>query len=344
MRKSLFVLLAGVLTSCGSVNYFQIETYNPSEVTFPKTVNEILVVNHSVPQPANAGYRSQVLGEEEKAVHAEADSALYDACRSLGEAMMRSSFFSDVLIYNDTLRTDSLYYSDQKMTEEETRRVCERTGADAVVALDRLIFRMDRDVVPFSGSYFMGKVNVQMRGVFRAYLPDRNQPLATVLVEDSVQFIESAESLRILNDYLPEPEEALRVSARYLGTKVSENFVPHWTQEDRWYYTSMSARWKEASAYASKGDWESAGQRWFSLYEKAKPGVRQAKLASNLALAAEMRGEFVKALEWATKSREAFVKALGEEADESKLLLLYEKALGERVNANRKLNAQFGEE
>ena len=45
-----------------------------------------------------------------------------------------------------------------------------------------------------------------------------------------------------------------------------------------------------------------------------------------------------------TKSREAFVKALGEEADESKLLLLYEKALGERVNANRKLNAQFGEE
>ena len=168
--------------------------------------------------------------------------------------------------------------------------------------------------------------------------------MATVLVEDSVQFIESAESLRILNDYLPEPEEALRVSARYLGTKVSENFVPHWTQEDRWYYTSMSARWKEASAYASKGDWESAGQRWFSLYEKAKPGVRQAKLASNLALAAEMRGEFVKALEWATKSREAFVKALGEEADESKLLLLYEKALGERVNANRKLNAQFGEE
>ena len=106
----------------------------------------------------------------------------------------------------------------------------------------------------------------------------------------------------------------------------------------------MSARWKEASAYASKGDCESAGQRWFSLYEKAKPGVRQAKLASNLALAAEMRGEFVKALEWATKSREAFVKALGEEADESKLLLLYEKALGERVNANRKLNAQFGEE
>ena len=61
MRKSLFVLLTGVLTSCGSVNYFQIETYNPSEVTFPKTVNEILVVNHSVPQPANAGYRSQVL-------------------------------------------------------------------------------------------------------------------------------------------------------------------------------------------------------------------------------------------------------------------------------------------
>ena len=49
MRKSLFVLLTGVLTSCGSVNYFQIETYNPSEVTFPNTVNEILVVNHSVP-------------------------------------------------------------------------------------------------------------------------------------------------------------------------------------------------------------------------------------------------------------------------------------------------------
>lgn len=337
-------MLLVVLTACGSMNTFQIETYNPSEVTFPGSVKEVLVVNHAVPQPADAGHKSQVLGEEVKAVRAEADSALYDACRSLGEAMMRSTYFSDVLIYNDTLRTDSLYYSDQKLTGEETRRVCGQTGADAVVSLDRLIFQMARDVVPFGGGFVMGKVNVEMKGVFRTYLPTRDLPLATVIVEDSVQFIESAETLELLESYLPEPTEALRIAARYLGTKVSDNFVPHWKQENRWYYTSVSARWKEASAYASNGEWEQAGQRWLSLYERAKPGKSKAKLASNLALAAEMRGEFEKALEWATQSYGQFSKALGEEADETKLALLYQKALSERVTANRKLNAQFGEQ
>lgn len=344
LRIVLSVGLVALLTACGSMRTFEIETYNPSEVTFPEATRTVLVVNHAVPQPEDVGYKSEIMGEGEKVERARADSALYDACHALGEAMMRSDYFSDVLLYHDTLRTDSLYYLDQRLTFAEVERLCEETGVDAVVSLDRLIFQMDKSVIPFSSIYVMGQINVQMKGIFRAYLPGRAQPLATVMVEDSVQFVESAEVPKVLDIYLPDPEEALRLSARYLGTKVSDNFVPHWSRESRWYYTSSGARWKEASAYASNGDWEQAGERWRQLYDRAKPGAGKAKLASNLALVEEMRGDFEQALVWATRSHDLFKQTLGDEADETQLLQVYQKALSERVTANRKLNAQFGEE
>lgn len=96
MKNTIFIaliLLAGILTSCGSVKYFGIETFTPAEITFPETVETVVIVNNAVPQPKKPGYKYTIMGVEQDTTHMVADSALYDACKALGEAIADQPFF-----------------------------------------------------------------------------------------------------------------------------------------------------------------------------------------------------------------------------------------------------------
>ena len=139
-------------------------------------------------------------------------------------------------------------------------------------------------------------IDVQMAGVIRSYVPDREAPLATVHMKDSIYWAESADYMPILDKVLPSPENALRGAGKYFGAKVYANFVPHWEKETRWYFTGMGSRWKEASAYAANEKWDMAEDRWFELYRGTENWKSRAKAASNLALCHEMRGDLKRSL------------------------------------------------
>lgn len=343
MRSALYVCMVCLLSACATVNYVDIETYNPAEVTFPGNVGKVLVVNNALPQPADKGYTYSLYGTNQDTCRAKADSALVDACRSLGKSIVDVSYFNDVLLYNGSTRSGSDYYSDEKMTPAQVTALCDANGADAIISFDRLLFEMTKDVVKFAEGYVMGMVNVRMAGVLRSYLPGKELPLVTVYVADSLFWTESADNLKMLENILPAPDEALRAAGQYIGARVAPNFVPHWENESRWYFTGMGALWKEASAYASSEKWELAAERWQRLY--ATGGWKtKARAASNLALCEEMNGHLQKAHEWATKSYDLFKKNSGDENNYTQLLKLYVDALSQRISDDRKLNVQFGAE
>ena len=113
MRSILFIGIAGLLSACSTINYVGIETYNPAEVTFPENVAKVLIVNNAVPQPEDAGYEYTLQGEKQDTCKAKADSALFDACRTLGEAIVEASYFNDVLLYHDAVRKDNQAFLDE---------------------------------------------------------------------------------------------------------------------------------------------------------------------------------------------------------------------------------------
>lgn len=51
MRTTLYLLMACLFSACNTIEYIGIETYNPAEITFPKNVDKVLIVNNAVPQP-----------------------------------------------------------------------------------------------------------------------------------------------------------------------------------------------------------------------------------------------------------------------------------------------------
>ena len=318
-----------------------IETYNPAEVTFPENVSKILIVNNAVPQPEDAGYEYVSQGEKQDTCEAKADSALFDACRALGEAIVNASYFDDVLLYHHAVRKDHSFQSDKRLTSRQVKELCDETGTDAIISIDRLLFGMKKDVETLFEGYSIGTVNVRIAGVIRGYIPGREAPLATIHITDSVYWTESVDYMPILEKILPSPEEALRTAGEYIGAKAYRNFVPHWEKETRWYFTGIGSRWKEASVYAMNEKWDLAEEKWLKLYSSAKNEKKQAKAASNLALCHEMKGELEDAYEWANKSYGLFKRDTNDNAKLANMLELYVQVLAERIRSDAKLNVQF---
>lgn len=344
MRTHFFLLIACLFTACSTVEYINIETYNPAEVTFPKSVEKVLIVNNAVSQPDNIGFTYTLYGEKQDTLRCDVDSALFKACHSLGKSIVESSFFNDVLLYQEKTRRDNDYLKDEKLTPEKVRELCEQTGTDAIISLDRLLFELEKNVAGLGGGLVAGKVNVKMAGVIRGYLPDRENSLATIYVEDSVFWSEGAENPTILKLYIPSTDEALKVAGEYIGTKVTPYFIPHWQKETRWLFKSEGALWKEATAYVRAEKWEEAAQRWRAIYQKSSSWKERGKAASNLALYYEMNTQLKEAFDWANKSYKLFKENGGEEYNQTNVQQLYVETLGKRIQSNLKLNKQFGQE
>ena len=81
------------------------------------------------------------------------------------------------------------------------------------------------------------------------------------------------------------------------------------------------------------------------IYDSQKNMIYKAEAASNLALGCEMTGKLTEALDWANKSAALFKAQTSNEKDNNlKQINLYVQILIERVQADKKLNIQFGEE
>ena len=344
MKKSSIFLVIGtlLLTACGGINYIGIETCNPGEVTFPNDVKKIMMVNNALPQSDDSGYAYTLLGIAQDTARAKVDSALFDICTACGRAILDADYFEDVLLFQDPLREKGIGLVDKKLSREQVAALCTSNDADAIIALDKMLFYMEKKVENIGAGFLSGTIDIKMNGILRAYLPERNQPLATILVEDSVRFEQMADNNRLLDLYLPTPEDALRIAGDYLGNKLSAYFVPHWSEETRWFYSNMNSRWKEATAYASEGKWDEAERIWKMLYQTIASESKRAKLASNIALTEEMQSQFQNAYDWAGKAENLFRKSEGDASNNTKLLKAYQEVLGQRIQSEQKLNIQIG--
>ena len=81
---------------------------------------------------------------------------------------------------------------------------------------------------------------------------------------------------------------------------------------------------------------------WQKLYEKSKDVKIKAKLASNLALACEMENQLDKAYEWAQMAYSSFCETEGDTSKDALLLKAYSDVLKERIESDKKLNTQIG--
>lgn len=328
-----------IWSACSSVRYMSIETYNPATVTFPPDVHKILIVDNTALQPQVPFTFHIIKAPDTMKIASNHVATVF--CRTLGETIIESPYFEDVLLYEGRFRTDSLDWSmDAMLTPEEVGQLCDEQDADAIVSLDRLLFSMNESIrkmddYGFTSGLFL---DATVSGILRTYLPERRAPLNVIYLSDTVY---SCIVPDVLEPFTPEDiHYALTAAFEGLAEKYHTHFVPHWNEDVRWYYVSSAARCKEAAAFMAAGKWDNAASIWEPLYDAASSYKTRARMASNMALCCEMTGNFTKAEEWAERACRHFAE---HPADNDRMLGLqkeYLTVLTYRIEAEKKLRKQ----
>ncbi|MDR2918914.1 MAG: DUF6340 family protein [Tannerella sp.] len=342
LKLNIIVLLLLSFAACSPVRYMGIETYNPSGITFPREVKSVLIVNNAVPQP-EVPFESTMQSKRDS-VHISADSAFFDFCRTLGLEIAASPYFEDVRLLEEGYRKDKYFFTDRMLSTNDVSLLCEEHDVDAIVSLDQLMFRIRESAWKSSEFDFEGWMEIDVTGVIRAYLPERNTPLTSILISDTISPQLGYDILDVAS-VLVYPEIMLRETAKAVAEKSSVNFVPYWSNDVRWYYVSSNAQWKEAAASATLDRWEQAYDKWKAVYDKTPESSWQSKsrLASNMALSKELTGDFAKALYWATESYRLLQGKLKESDRNFTLQKLYIDVLKHRILADKRLHNQIDE-
>ncbi|MDR1454296.1 MAG: DUF6340 family protein [Tannerella sp.] len=267
------------------------------------------------------------------------DSALVDFCRTWGRQIAGSPYFEDVRLYEGSYRTDQSFFADAKLTESEVSQLCREHDVQAVLSLDRLLFSIRENVRKISVLDELNEWQVEISGVLRAYLPDGATPSAIYLADTVIPQLTSDYGWPVAS--VPEPEQLLREVAAYVATRAYVHFVPHWSEDTRWYYVSSDSRWKEAAAFAAAERWESAAAIWETLYEKSASWKAKARLTSNLALSAELSGRLTAAWQWATLAHQYVAEHLLADDTTVRLQKSYVEALEQRMAEEKILHRQL---
>jgi hypothetical protein len=324
--------------ACTPVRYVGIETYAPASITFPRNVKKILILNHAAAQP-KVPFSSAVRTAPDSLGIA-SDSALVDFCRTTGRLIAESPRFEDVRLYEGPYRTDPAFSSDAPLTGSEIRRLCGEHDVQAVISLDRLLFSIHEDVWKISAIDELHEWQIRVSGVMRTCFPDGNTaPNAIYLLDTVIPQLTSNNGWADLP--VPTPEQLLREVAAHVATKAYVHFVPYWREDTRWYYVSSGSRWKEASAFAAAERWERAVAVWEALYEKSVSWKAKARLASNLALGAELGGRLTAAWQWATLAHQYFAAHLDADDATVRLQKAYVEALEQRMEEDKILQRQM---
>jgi len=316
MRRIIGFVLAGLLTACSTVYYMPIEILEPATIEFPAGIERLLIVDNApAAQPLTITGKIMTAGKlQDDTLVVSIDSASTVLCSSLGWLIADNSSFADILLLDSSIRRTAardVFAADTfdvHLTPDEVRQLCEEQGVDAIISLDFLTYTAEQAYYKFNmndGEYEWVEnglfLDVNLKGVLRMYLPGQDTPfnvnninttIHSLLTGLPVLYSTSAENVRYAFYYAVES----------LAETEYTDYVSHWVETPRWYYTSFASRWQEGTAFMQRGSWKSAAAVWQSLYnETTKPKVR-ARLASNLALCNELTDNIPKALEWANEA------------------------------------------
>lgn len=340
----LIVLLSGlILSSCAGIKYLTVETREPPQVTLPSSVLSVIVINNVVQQPDDIGHQTKPLGQstiqDEKA---SSDSIAIFFTEALAQFLDEEDYFQRVHFLDVPLRNDQDFFSEEPLTPEMMNEIRSKTGADAIISLDKLIMQTFKKDFYRQQGYTFSAMTGKIQSILRVYLPTMEGNIPAVHYADSIHWegFDIQDKKAYAEVMLPSREEGMRFMAVNAAEKMTYVFAPHWEMQDRWYYTLPASRMREGEAFAKKAEWYMAIEKWEAFYNNRSNKTDKAKAATNIALAYEMLDDMDKALQWATIANDLFIASTTQNSLERRRSLLYKNEILRRQNSGNRLNME----
>ena len=333
-----------VLTSCAGMKTLKIQTQEPGQVTLPKNIRRLLIVDNVVSQPQDIGHSKKRLGRSAvDQVSVPTDSLSTIFTEALTQFLTEEDFFDVVMLYEKPLRNDREYWKEEPITPEKMQELKKATGSDAVVSIDKLLVTSDWKDMFVQEGYPFATMNGKIATTMRIYFPTLEGKIPTIQFTDSLYWegFDISDGMAYAEFVIPHADEALKELAIYAADKMTYVLTPHWITQERWYYTFSSSIAREAEAFAAQSKWGEAVEKWERFYNDSKNKIDKAKAASNIALGYEMLDDMNSADTWITIAQQLFNESTSSDSLERKRVAIYKKEIERRMDNSNKLNMQI---
>ncbi|HPG34232.1 MAG TPA: DUF6340 family protein [Lentimicrobium sp.] len=342
MRKiyGLSVAVMMLLASCGTATQ-QMQILKPGMITLPSDIKRVGVVNRSLPGEGHGfgNFLEGLVSGESIAADREASGK---CIRGLAAGLNEGPRLNAVVIEGVDLRGTGTRQWPVSLPWEQVSDICSRFNVDALIALETF----DSDMALRESSADVERVINKEKVVVREYYAELlmnvrsgwtiYQPALQEIVDqdaftDEMRWEESGDSPQKALGSLPSKRELLNESGFFSGTQYAARISPTWVNETRTYYRKANDEFKIAAKFVKQQKWTDAIGIWKRYTVDADPKVA-GRACYNMALASEMDGNLVIALEWANRSWQSFGLKQGE---------FYAQLIEHRIFEQKKLEKQM---
>jgi hypothetical protein len=331
------------LNSCTGKLYTSLDVLRPAKVSFALDVNNLLIVNNTVTQPANYGHTNEFLNKKTSSVVVPTDSLSIFCLGTLAEELDSKNFFHSVQLKPTSISTNTKFLKTNILNDSIVKKLCLTNQADVLLSLDKIEVNdcLYESKIPKNNSFLFTLEVIYETSWSIHYL---NKPEVTqVQYIDTVYWqTESFSRNQAIND-LPNRKDALIDGALDTGHKSVNRFVPYWEKVDRFFFNPANKQMRQGMDSVYVKNWKSAITIWENVYKTSKNARIQAESANNIAIAYEITGNIDKALDYATKSYYSFGKLAFVDYDSFAQITDYIKELNQRKQDISILRKQVGE-
>ncbi|SEM11126.1 hypothetical protein SAMN04487910_4132 [Aquimarina amphilecti] len=332
--SAMVVLIA---VGCGSKKSLRTEVIKPPIVTLDSSVKKIGILNRSIPSDENVG-----LDQVDKILSIEGAKLDEDGARqamiALKTALLQNPRFTEVTILSNSLKENpggGIFPS--PISWDQINDLCKTNNIDAVFTL--ALYDTDAKAsYTVENKKIEGPLGIELPAVehkvsidtkiktgWRIYDPIRKKISDQLSVNEKTKSVgKGINPIKAIEAATNRKQSVLQISQK-IGSDYASRLLPYKDNVYRDYYVKATPNFEVAKRKVETGQWEGAAELWEKETNNSDPEIA-GQACFNMAFYNEIKGDYTKAIEWATKAYTDY---------ENKNALRYINDLKERIEDNK---------
>jgi hypothetical protein len=323
--------------------YTSIDILKPAKVTFPADVDELIIINNTIPQPQDYGHKTDLFNEKTRKFKIDTDSLPFFCLASFAGKLNDQEFFRDIKIDFNSVNRKEYFFVQSLPSDSIVKVIMQKNKSEGVISLNRILVT---DQVGELYDQVAGKYIAYLEAVYETswsvHFPSNTQK-TQFSFKDTVYWESESYTREKSLKGLPDRRNALIDGAMITGEKAVRKFIPYWEKVDRYFFESENKIFKAGIDSVYTKNWQGAIDQWENLLQNSQNSYMKAKICHNIAVACEIKGDVKKAYDYSGKALQYMMNSMVSDFKKILTIAEYNDELRKRVTEVEKVNKQLGE-